>query len=393
MNPHQQPARIRVLVVIDSLGGGGAERSTALVLTRLARFGVDATAVVLRRTIDGDEDMVRASGVAIEAVASTTLVGRVRAIRRLIKSTRPDVVHTSIFDSDIAGRIAAAGTGVPVVSTLINTQYDPSRYVDPAIPSHKLRLAQTIDALSARFLTVRLHAVSAGVKTANITALGLPPNKIEVIDRGRDLERFRNVTPDESDAVRQSLGIPLEAPVVLSVGRLAAQKAPADLVLAHARLSDRLGAPWLVFAGPSGNASERVARAIEQLRPEQRVRVLVLGPRRDIPTLLHAADAFAMASHYEGTAGAAIEALAAGTPVVATNVAGVAGVLEHDQNARLVAPARPDLLAEALGDVLVDDSLRARLIRGGLETTSARFDLDEAAREMADFYRRAVTRG
>lgn len=383
--------RTKLLLVINSLGAGGTERSTAVVLPLLRDHGVDPAVVLLKHEPIGDEASVRAVGIPVTTLRSTSVAGRVRELRGLMSRTHPDLLHTAIYDADQVGRLAALGTGIPVVSSLVNTPYDPARFLDPNITGWKLRLTQAADAATARIGVTCFHAVSSGVAAANIAALRLRPDRVTVVERGRDLDRLARVDTPAAAALRTELRIGPNDFMILAVGRQEFQKAHDDLVRGFAVFACTAPGAILVIAGRSGHGSAALTDALAALSDPIRDRVRVLGHRDDIAALLAAADAFAMPSRYEGTSGAAIEAMAAGVPVVHSDVAGVIGVLTDGHDALLVPVGDADRLASAFRRLSTDDALRSRLVANGLETVSQRFDLETAAARLADLYRRTAS--
>jgi hypothetical protein len=141
---------VRVVLVVNSLGAGGTERSTAVLLPRLRDLGVDASVVALTHRDEGDEQTVRDLGFPVEILPGGPLPVRVRTLRARLLARRPDVVHTAIFDADLIGRLAAAGTGIPVLASLVNTPYAPARLDDPNVAAWKLRVLREIDGFTGR---------------------------------------------------------------------------------------------------------------------------------------------------------------------------------------------------------------------------------------------------
>ena len=117
----------RYLLLINSLAPGGAERSLVELLAPLSERGVSPTVLCLKRSEVGFEQEVIDAGFDLRFVKATRLPGRVLEVRSTIRHERPALVHTTLFDGDIVGRLAAIGTGVPVMTTLANTTYDPVR--------------------------------------------------------------------------------------------------------------------------------------------------------------------------------------------------------------------------------------------------------------------------
>jgi len=383
---------VRILYVIDSLGASGAEHSTAAMMPLLRDRGHQVAAATLYDAGFGDEERIRADGFDVRPLRARGLFARVRELRARIRSERPDVVHTALFDADIVGRLAAWRTGARVVSSLVNTTYDVARTSDPNLRRWKLRVVQVLDAVTGRLFVDRFHAVSHGVADVNAHDLHIPRARIDVVHRGRSRDRLGDWSAERRAAVRASLGIGADVPLVLAAGRQEHQKAHVDLVAATALLVRRVPAARVLIAGREGNASSVLQAALVQ-HPAAADAIVLLGHRHDVPDLLCAADVLAIPSLYEGTAGAALEAMALCCPVVCTDLAGVAGVLKRDDNALLVPVGQPSAMADALERVLTEPALAQGLRDRGLADFEERFTIDVAAAAMEAFYADVVARG
>ncbi len=376
---------MRVLFVIDSLGASGTEHSTAALLPLLRERGHEVAVATLYDSGFGDEDHLRSDGFSIVPLKSQLYWGRVREVRRRIREFQPDLVHTALFNSDMVGRVAAWRAGPRVVSSLVNTPYELARRGDPSIKRWKLGVVQVLDSVTAQVMVDRLHAVSAGVAEANAKALRISPQRITVVERGRSRDVLGVVSTERRARVRASLGLSDDSKMVLAVGRQEHQKAQVDLVRAVEALAGQLPQLVVFLAGREGGASGALRACIE-LHPEAASRTTLLGHRHDVPDLIVAADVLVIPSLFEGTAGAAIEAMALGCPVICTDIAGVRGVLEDGLNALLVPVGSPADLAEAIRRVLTDDSLAERLKVRGYADFDERFTIEVSASQMLALY-------
>ena len=243
---------MKLLFVIDSLGASGTEHSTAALLPVLRDRGHEVSVATMYDAGFGDEERIRADGFDVRPLRSEHYVGRVRELRRRIRASTPDVVHCALFRSDMVGRVAGWRTGAVVVSSLVNTPYDPARPQLGDVSPWKLRSVQAADAATAR-LVDHFHAVSQGVAEANVRALHLRPERITVVERGRaragprDLERRSGVSASE-----RTWASP-DAEVVLAVGRQEHQKRHVDLIAAADAMVDRVAA----LAGPHRRAARQ----------------------------------------------------------------------------------------------------------------------------------------
>jgi len=378
----------KVLFVIDGLRPGGAERSLAEMLPGLAQEQVQSIVAFFHQHDESLEGLFRAQGTDLRVLSQPGIWQRVVALRRLIQTERPDVVHTTLFEADVIGRIAAIGLKTVVVTSLVNTSYDPIRLQNSDVSPFKLSAARVIDAWTARWLTTHFHAVSEPVKIAAVEALGLSPERISVIERGRD-GRFGGTSDERRASARQKLGLTSSDEVILTVGRQEYQKGHRFLIEAMQEVTRLRPRALLLVAGSRGRHTPIVEHLIEQNR---NVRVRLLGHRDDVPDLLAAADVFAFPSLYEGAAGALLEAMAMGLPIVASRIPAIESVVEENRNALIVDRASVGPLARAIADLLADrDAARAFGLRSR-EIFEARFTLERSAARMVEFYRRLTTR-
>lgn len=383
---------MKILFVIDSLGASGAEHSTATLLPLLRDLGHEVSAATLYDAGFGDEERLRAAGFDVRPLGRRRYLGRVRELRARVRSERPDIVHTALFAGDMVGRVAAWRTGTKVVSSLVNTTYDVARTSDPNIRRWRLRVVQALDVLTGRVMVDRFHAVSAGVADVNARDLRVPRSRISVVQRGRSRGQLGVWSQERRETARAALGIDASAKVVLAVGRQEHQKAHTELVAAIPHLLANVDDLIVLIAGRDGNASAALRDAL-QAHPEAKAVVTLLGHRHDVPDLLCAADVLAIPSLYEGTAGAALEAMALRCPVVCTDLAGVRGVLADGVNSVLVPVADAQAMAVALARVLTDTGLADRLRTTGLADFEDRFTIERAAAAMVEFYESVMAEG
>lgn len=309
----------------------------------------------------GFEEEVLQAGHDVRFLSGRTLLAKALALRRVIVDEQPDLVYTTLYDADIAGRLAAAGLPVPVMTNLVNTAYDKARAGDPNVSPLRLKVAQLLDGFTARHLTDHFHAISQAVKDSTVEQLGVAPNRITVVRRGRDANRLGERSEGRRIAVRRELGLLPENQVILTVGRQEFQKGHTHLIEAFARVIDENPLARLVIAGREGHATPALAAQIDQLGLGKCV--FMLGHRDDVAHLMAASDMFVFPSLYEGLGGALIEALGLGLPIVASDIPALREVVREGVNADLVPPGDPEALAVAVGALLND---RGRLQRYGV---------------------------
>jgi len=222
--------------------------------------------------------------------------------------------------------------------------------------------------------------------------MGTPNEKVCTIPPGVDLDLFH---PHDRSAAREMLGLSAEEPVILFCGRVDPIKGIETLVEAVALLSDRHAIPaTVVFIGgdldetgqPAGPLTE-VVRQTEALGIREQFRFIGSQPQNLLPVLYSAADLVAVPSRYESFGLVAVEALASGTPVVASRVGGLKFTVDEDFSGLLVpwgdAPAFADAFARILGDPLYRAQLAAQA-RPSVE----RFSWPSVAASIAHVYAR-----
>jgi glycosyltransferase involved in cell wall biosynthesis len=227
---------LKVLFVIDSLGTGGAEYDLAERLPRFAPLGIVAVVVALRPRTEGVQKSLQQQGFDIRILSERSLVRQVIALRRIIREERPHLVRTALFNADIAGRCAAVGTGTPVLSYLVNTDYARVRLGDRNLNRVRFALARWLDSWTARHLTAHFHANSEAVKRAAVRDLGIAPEQITVILDGRDADRLGQPGTERRRRTREQLGLNNDQYVLVNVGRQDYQKGQRYLLAALATL-------------------------------------------------------------------------------------------------------------------------------------------------------------
>ncbi len=380
---------MKVLHVINRLSGrAGAEISLRDIVTS-DRSGLEHAIVVLA----GDGNVLEpfeASGIPCFVPGQESLGWwrQVRHVRAAIRTFRPDLVHTSLFDADQAGRIAGFVAGVPVVSSIVNTPYALEAAQAEVVSPWKLRAVRVIDGWLARHLTSAMHAISEATATHAVEHLRIPRQRIRVVPRGRSRVALGDPSRERRRVVRDELGWG-ERPIVISVARQEPQKGHRYLIEAFAALLTWEPEALLVMVGRDGRSTDEVDARIRT--HDIADAVVRLGVRTDVPDLVAAADVFAFPSLYEGLGGAAVEALGLGTPIVATDVPALRELIGEDRG-WLVPPADADALAHSIREVLEGGDEVERRARNARRTFLERYELEACVVGMVRFYRDVETR-
>lgn len=377
-------ATIKILHVINQLGSpAGAETSLRQIIGRTHGAELQHAVAVLRAGEAAPPELA-ARGVAVLS-PKAALRGRLAMVRHVvhaIRATAPDLVHTTLFDSDLAGRVAAYWTGVPVLTSLVNTAYGAEAAQAEPVPAAKLRLVRMVDGILARHATTAFHAISRAAADHAVEHLGVPREIIRIVPRGRSAEMLGERSAERRSRVRQSLRWG-SRPVVINVARQEPQKGHVQLAEAMSLVVRRYPAALLVLVGREGRSTPALRQRIAQLGIA--ASVMDLGVRDDVPDLLAAADVFAFSSLYEGLGGAVIEAAGLGTPVVSYDVPAVREILGENHPWLTPVGDVPALARNIIEGLdggpkvrAVGAALRARFLES--------YEMDACIRDMTSLY-------
>lgn len=252
-----------------------------------------------------------------------------------------DIIDAHYFYPDgVAAALLGRSLGKPVVITARGT--DINLIPDYPLPRRWIRWAAERAA--------GIVAVSEALR-ARLIGLGVPGSGVEVLRNGVDLELF---APRDRDLARRELGLDADAVVVVSVGWLIPLKGFDLVIQAVAGLNE--ANLVIVGEGPSSMALRRLTR---DLGLGRRVRFLGFVAQERLGTIYSAADVLVLASSREGYSNVLLEALACGTPVVATNVGSAAEIVREQSAGRLIQHRTPEAINLALRMLLADPPPRA----------------------------------
>lgn len=226
-----------------------------------------------------------------------------------------------------------------------------------------------------------INTISRYTKNLLVEYDNYPPHRTAVIPNGVDITRFSQTTDPSS--LREAVGLTSTTPVVGVVARLDPVKNHPMLFRAfktvlHHRPECRL---LVIGNGPEEGALKDLAESLEI-----HDRVLFLGARQDIPSLLQIVDVFALPSFSEGMSAALIESMAAGVPIVATDVGGNSEVVEHNVTGYLIPDNDETAMADRLLDLLRNPETRWRMGEAGRRRAAQLFSLQTMVNAYTDIY-------
>ena len=375
---------MRVLAVMPGLTPeAGAETSLAAVMPYLVRDGVEMHLAVLTK-VQTLVPQLRELGVTVHDLSDAGgLLGRVMALRRVVKELRPALMHATLYEATTPAQIVSVLTRCPILVTWANTPLGAGE--NPRIGAVKRFGVRAVDTVLGVVSRARFHAVTDGVAVTCRRHQLTPASRVRVAERGRDPRNFVLRPEAERSRLRYELGLVAGDVALLVVGRLDRTKGHVRLLEAFDQVASRHPEAVLLLAGREGSATPDVAERLATLTHRDRVKVL--GHRDDIAALQQVAAVAVCSSFREGAAGALIEAMASGTPIVTTRMDGLDGVLTDGVNALVVEPER---LAQAIITTLEDltgAQGRADQARADFE---ARFTVERSATSLLEVYRWAA---
>ena len=294
-----------------------------------------------------------------------------RVISRLrseLHKFRPELLQTFLFHANMAGRIAAWRTGVSVVVSGIRVIEQDARW--------RMHLDRRTKQLVSHTVCVS-EAVAAAYRS-----LGFPNPDISVIRNGVDIERFAAAPADLAE-----FGIPANAQTWLAVGRLHPQKGFDVLVDAVGPVLDANADMHLLIVGEGQQRPELERRILASAHSE---RMHLVGRREDVPSLMRACDAFVLSSRWEGMPNVILEAMAAGLPVVATDVEGVREIVIDGKTGIVVERTSAEALSVGIQRLMSTDDAQ-QMGSAGRQRVTDQFSWPQAVDAYDRLYQQLLT--
>lgn len=342
-----------ILYVIGSLERGGAEQHVVQVAINLKARGWAPEFFVFSRGGPLAEHLERV-GIPIFSVsmpvwlerltpsprikARLGLLMRMGSMMRVMIARRPLIAHFFLPGAYLIGGLAALVTGTrPRVMSRRSMNNYQKTY--PIYARLERFLHPRMDRICGNSLSVIEQLISEGARK----------EQLELLYNGIDLGRFDRGT--DSNAVRSHLGIASDALVLIVVANLIPYKGHDDLIQALGHIRDKLPASWVCLCV---GRDDGILRQLQSRAYEVGVHnhLYWLGSRSDVPDLLAASDIGILCSHEEGFSNAVLEGMAAGLPVVVTDVGGNSEAVVHGDTGCVVPPRNPEALAEGILEIV-----------------------------------------
>jgi glycosyltransferase involved in cell wall biosynthesis len=352
---------VRVLHVIQQLGVGGAER-VAVTLVRGALAEGHNVAIAAAHGPLADEVDVQIYPVTLIERRLRRIPIAIRQLRHALRAERPQVVHVHNPAMALASGLAT-----------LRGRRSPGLVSMHGVPESDYPAAARTLRIAGLPVVPCGSAVADALRSRGLVLLETVPNGVPAAPQ-----------PADPASLRADWGLDESTPLVLSVGRLVPQKNHALAITALAGMPDVA----LAIVGDGPLRKDLRAQAVAAGVAD---RVLFAGARSDAWALMGAADAVVLASQWEGLPLTVLEALAIGTPVVATAVRGLSNLLEDGATALLVPPEDADALAAAVRQILASPALAERLASAG-RALAAQFDDQTMTASYLQLYERVAER-
>lgn len=356
---------------INELDIGGAEKAFVRIATGLKALGWHVRVISLRDAGPLHEPLQRA-GIPVEALHGGGF-GDMRTyfrLRRALRAASPDILLCFLHQANIYGRLAGCFSGGPVVISGIRVA-DRRRWV-------------VLTDRWTRSLTAHYVAVSQRVADVHAALCGIDRQKITAIRNGVDLSADLPAKVSEQIAASDAEVVSDNAKSehrqrILFVGRLTAQKDPLNLLNAFAGLPEVVRETAVLQLVGSGPLYDALRAEIDQRQLSDEVQLL--GQRTDVPQLMQAATVLVLPSLWEGLPNVVLEAMAAGLPVIATDVDGVQELIDNEGNGWLIPAQDPAALSRVLQIALSSPDLRRKFAERSQAIVRERFTWNSVVAE------------
>lgn len=365
-------SRINLLHLITELEPGGAENLLLHIIRRLdkGKFNVQVWYIYGAGTL---AEGMREAGAKVCDLSRKGRIDPLLPFRLFVRIRREKirVVHTHLVHASIVGRIAAKLAGVrSIITTRHYAKYQKEK-----------SLVSWVERKTVAF-NDGIIAVSDAVREHMVNRERCRPEKIRVIRNALDLGLFDSLVSGINSRRRGQF-------LLGAVGRLHPSKGYDILLRAIPLVTERFPRAKLMIAG-NGREKHHLKQLCSQLRISNVVFFLGMKTSAEVKDLLGRINLFVMASNWEGLPIAVLEAMASGLPVVATNVGGLAEVVQHGQSGFLVPPGQPRVLAERINYLLENREVCAEMGKKGRRRVEALFSSQRMITELESTYQRLL---
>lgn len=377
---------MKVLFVIDTLNGSGAERSLVEISQYLERY-----TPVFVHLYKGDQlkPILEEAGIQVYSLnipGPRNFSKAAKELKEVYDKEKPDIIHSTLFRSDAVTRKLKSDYPIPLISSFVNNSYNKLRFKNQSLSMKvKLKLVQLYDTLTSRKVDYFISN-SETIKKSKARSTHVDLDKVKVIYRGRNTEKFVKVGEKKNlEKLKESLGIQGKR-IFLNVSRLIERKGQLDLIEAMPAILEQHSDTVLLIAG-HGVFEEKLRQRIKELKLENHVQLL--GRRSDVPELLAIADLFVYPSYFEGLPGALIEAMLSQKIIICSDIPENMECVDPD-SAIIFKRGNVNDLTKKLSNALENKDTYEDLGRRARKMAMEKFDINKIARDYERTYDQVI---
>lgn len=363
-----------ILHLIDTTGPGGAETVFINLLKELQY--TEFRNIVVMRGEGWVADQVRSVGIAPQFIDSkgSFNLGYILGLKRLLVAERVDLIHAHLLGSNVYGALLGVMCRKPMIATFHGA-------VDVSAGERFLRAKFGIIGWGASAIV----CVSKRLQKELAERSPLPAHKLQLIYNGVDPELFCEAP---ASGLKEELGLPPEANLVVSIGNIRPAKGYDYLVDAAIKMVRLDPNTHFVVVGHQRPALFEKLKEQMQRAPEK-PKIHWLGFRRDVINVLRQADIFLLPSTSEGFSISTVEAMMAGVPIIATRSGGPEEIISDGESGLLIPVGDSDAIVSAI-QRLNDSTLKRQITERALESAKTKFSLENMLRAYKELYGRFI---
>lgn len=372
-----------VVWVIDVLGRGGAENLMVPSLKYLNKDRFNPRVCVFREKYGNPiaKELMHL-GIPVDFFDVDRLrdLSVIPRLLRYFRQHKVDLVHTQLEFANTFGNIVSKLDGVPSVCTL-HTMETPTWGTKKYFHLKLMRW-------SLRMFCDKIITVAADARQHYLTHGKDSPEKVITIYNGIDLSRFKELSKEAHNRLRESLGIPQKAPLIITVAVLRPAKGIQYMLKAFPDILGTLPDAYYLVVG-DGEYRNKLGQMANDLGMGERVKFA--GFRQDVPYLLAISDLFVLPTLEEVLPTVLAESMAACRPIVVSAVGGVPEMVQDGVNGLLLPPREPKLLAEGCIRLLSNPKEAHKLGKAGWEIVNERFNILKQVKKLGNIYEELLT--
>lgn len=380
-------SKIKVLHLIPTLSSGGAERQLVNLVNTTSKEIVDHVVCAIDESYFF-EPVIREAGykvIKFDISGKHPFFKIASKFRDVIRDEKPDIVHSWLYNANVAARLAMVlGDKTPIITSIQSADYEPGAIITGGYNPHKMNGLKMIDKTMARLTKPHFVMCSEFVKTSYRENYGIDEDRTHVIYNSVD-PTLMETSEADVEKLREEFAFPPDTFVYLNVGRLDPQKNHKAIFEAFRQVLEEAPNSVLLLAG-IGSLDDKLKQDVKDLKISEKV--LFLGRRTDIPALLAMADVFVFPSFFEGLPVALVEAMFKSKPCIASRIDVFKEVITDGETGLLIDPRSPSELKDAMIKLYEDKNLRRYLGENALRQVQSKFHSDTTARQWENLYQR-----